>query len=90
MVLHPNATRPDPKVPSKLIFAALPEVARYARWCRIGRDADAFVDAVSDALASDTPAERRARSEAMRDETWERRIAEIDRVVARARDARAA
>jgi len=73
-----------------VVSTALPEVARYARWCRIGRDADAFVDAVSDVLATDTPAERRARSEAMRDETWERRVVEIDRVVARARDARAA
>lgn len=73
-----------------VVSTALPEVARYGDWCRIGRDANEFVDAVSDALATDTPAERRARSAAMRDETWERRVADIDRVVARVREARAA
>ncbi len=73
-----------------VVSTDLPEVARYARWCRIARDPDAFVAAVSEALAADTPADRRARSEAMRGETWERRVADIERVVARAREARAA
>jgi hypothetical protein len=45
---------------------------------------------VDQALADDAPAERRARSEAMRSETWEHRLAEIERVVDRARPARAA
>ena len=73
-----------------VVSTDLPEVARYRRWCRIGRDAATFIAAVDEALASDAMAERRARSDAMRSETWERRVAEIARVVERAREARAA
>jgi glycosyltransferase involved in cell wall biosynthesis len=73
-----------------VVSTALPEVARYGRWCRIARDPDAFVAAVGEAIATDSPALRRERSDALRGETWERRVAEIDRVVARAREARAA
>jgi glycosyltransferase involved in cell wall biosynthesis len=73
-----------------VVSTDLPEVARHARWCRIGRDPDAFVAEVEAAVASDTPAERAARSAAMRGETWERRVAAIGDVVERAREARAA
>jgi glycosyltransferase involved in cell wall biosynthesis len=73
-----------------VVSTDLPEVARYGRWCRIGRDPDAFVAAVDAAIATDSPAERLARSEAMRGETWERRVAAIEDVVDRTRSARAA
>ena len=73
-----------------VVSTDLPEVARYRRFCRIGRDARELLAAVDQALADDAPAERRARSEAMRSETWEHRLAEIERVVDRARPARAA
>ena len=73
-----------------VVSTDLPEVARYRRFCRIGRDGRELLAAIDQALADDAPAERRARSEAMRGETWEHRIAEIERVVDRARPARAA
>jgi glycosyltransferase involved in cell wall biosynthesis len=73
-----------------VVSTDLPEVARYGRWCRIGRDPDGFVAAVDAAIAADSPAERVARSDAMRGETWERRVAAIEDVVDRTRSARAA
>ena len=73
-----------------VVSTDLPEVARYARWCRIGRDPDGFVAALDVAIGTDSPAERAARSEAMRGETWERRVAAIEDVVDRTRSARAA
>jgi glycosyltransferase involved in cell wall biosynthesis len=73
-----------------VVSTDLPEVARLGRWCRIGRDADAFVAAVDAAIASDGRAERAARSEAMRGETWERRVADLAAVVQRTYEARAA
>lgn len=73
-----------------VVSTDLPEVRRYARWCRIARDAREVGAAVDAALAADAPAERAARSAAMRGETWEARVAEIERTVARVRHARAA
>ena len=73
-----------------VVSTDLPEVARYGRWCRIGHDPDGFVGALDTAIATDSPAERLARSEAMRGETWERRVAAIEDVVDRTRSARAA
>jgi glycosyltransferase involved in cell wall biosynthesis len=73
-----------------VVSTDLPEVARLGRWCRVARDPDAFVAAVEDAVAGDGPAERAARSEAMRGETWERRVAAVAAAVERAREARAA
>ena len=51
---------------------------------------DAFVGAVEAAIASDTRVERIARSDAMRGETWERRVAAVAAAVERVREARAA
>jgi glycosyltransferase involved in cell wall biosynthesis len=73
-----------------VVSTDLPEVARLGRWCRVARDPDAFVVAVEAAIAGDGPAERAARSEAVRGETWERRVADIAATVERAREARAA
>ena len=73
-----------------VVSTDLPEVGQYRRWCRIGRNASEFASAVDAALAQDSRTERTARSEAMRGETWEHRVAEIAAVVERARPARAA
>lgn len=73
-----------------VVSTDLPEVARLGRWCRIGRDPDAFVAAVEAAVAADGRGERVLRSDAMRGETWERRVEDIAAVVERAREARAA
>ena len=73
-----------------VVSTDLPEVARQARWCRVARDHEAFVAAVESAVQHDSLAERLARSDAMCGETWDRRVAEIGRIVERARHARAA
>jgi glycosyltransferase involved in cell wall biosynthesis len=73
-----------------VVSTDLPEVARLGRSCRVARDADGFVAAVEAAVAEDGHAERIARSEAMRGETWERRVADLAAVVERAREVRAA
>jgi hypothetical protein len=50
--------------------------------CRIAATPEAFVAAVDAALAEATPAARRARSDAMTQETWAARVAEVTRTVA--------
>jgi hypothetical protein len=71
-----------------VVSVALPEVQPYARYCRIARDYDQFERCVEDALRTDSPQARRERSDAMRSETWDRRVAEIGTEVIRVRDAR--
>jgi glycosyltransferase involved in cell wall biosynthesis len=73
-----------------VVSTDLPEVGHYRRWCRIAYERVGFVAAIEAAVAGDAPAERAARSAAMQGETWERRVAEIERVVERTRHARAA
>jgi glycosyltransferase involved in cell wall biosynthesis len=68
----------------------LPEIARHARWCRVGRTPIEFVSAIETAIAEDSAVRRAARSAAMRGETWERRVDEIGRIVAQARETHAA
>lgn len=60
---------------------AVPEVLRYRAHCAIERDAAGFDAAIARLLHEDTPAARRARSDAMRSETWDARIADIERIV---------
>ena len=60
-----------------VVSTLVPEVSRYARWCRTADDADAFVQAIEDALAEDSPELRAERSRAMEDETWTARVAEV-------------
>lgn len=65
-----------------VVSTAVPEVMRYAAQCTVAADHDAFERGVADALAGDTPARRRARSEAMRGETWAARVAAVGEQVA--------
>jgi glycosyltransferase involved in cell wall biosynthesis len=60
-----------------VVSTEVPEVRRYARWCSIAGDAAGFVRAIERVLADDSPALRRERSRAMREETWPARVAEI-------------
>jgi hypothetical protein len=59
----------------------VPEVKRYGHWCAIAETPDAFVAAIENALASDTPALRLERSVAMAAETWPNRVASVSRIV---------
>ncbi len=60
----------------QVVSTAIPEV-EVLGLCRIGADADSFIREVEAALADPGPS--RARSEAVRDESWEARLDEIQR-----------
>jgi glycosyltransferase involved in cell wall biosynthesis len=64
-----------------VVSTPVPEVTRYANLCRIARDRAEFVAAIEQALGEDSPAARRARSKAMESETWQARVAEVERTV---------
>jgi glycosyltransferase involved in cell wall biosynthesis len=61
--------------------SALPEVLRYRAHCAIESDADGFERAIAKLLAEDSPERRRARSDAMRAETWAARVSTITAAV---------
>lgn len=60
-----------------VVSVKLPEVEAYAGQCWVASDNDDFERGVEQALATDSPEARRARSDSMRSETWERRVATI-------------
>ena len=68
----------------------IPEVARYvsshgglANACAVATEYDEFLAAIERLLADDSPAGRCQRSNAMREETWERVVAKVGAEVAR-------
>lgn len=63
-----------------VVSTAIPEIEALGL-CGIGRDRQGFIDAVSRALADPGPS--RARSEGVRDQSWERRVEEIRLAVGR-------
>jgi glycosyltransferase involved in cell wall biosynthesis len=65
-----------------VVSTPVPEVVRYSHMCRIAATPEAFVAAVDAALAEATPAARRARSDAMTQETWSARVADVTRTLA--------
>jgi len=65
-----------------VVSTPIPEVVRYAHMCRIAATPDDFVAALDAALAEATPAARRARSDAMAQETWAARVADVARTIA--------
>lgn len=65
-----------------VVSTAVDEAKRYQPLCAIADDYDAFEREVARCLAEDDPAARRARSEAMRSETWSAKVTEVLRRVA--------
>lgn len=65
-----------------VVSTPVPEVVRHAEQCRVAATPEAFVAAIDAALAEATPAARRARSEAMTQETWSARVANVTRTIA--------
>jgi glycosyltransferase involved in cell wall biosynthesis len=65
-----------------VVSTPVPEVVRYSHMCQIAAAPSDFVAAIETALADNTPAARRTRSEAMAQETWSARVAEVTRKVA--------
>jgi glycosyltransferase involved in cell wall biosynthesis len=57
-----------------VVTSDIPEVRHYPEQCLIARDRDEFVARCEEAIASDTPEKRRARSDAMAGETWEKKV----------------
>jgi glycosyltransferase involved in cell wall biosynthesis len=68
-----------------VVSTDLPEVQPYAASCAIARTPAEFLAACDRAVAEDTPARRRARSEAMAGETWAAKVDRICGVVEAAR-----
>jgi hypothetical protein len=65
-----------------VVATDLPEIRKYRSWCTIASDPTDFLAACQRTIAEDSVERRRARSEAMRSETWEARVADIgDRVM---------
>jgi glycosyltransferase involved in cell wall biosynthesis len=67
-----------------VVSTSVPEVAKYADAsgrCTLADDPASFVAAVEHALATDSPDRRRSRSDAMKNETWPLRVANVARVV---------
>jgi glycosyltransferase involved in cell wall biosynthesis len=66
-----------------VVSTALPEVAYYRDWCVVAENYDEFERGIAQVIAEDTPALRRRRSDAMRRETWEQKVAQLGAQVMR-------
>ena len=72
-----------------VVSTPVPEVMRYDHLCAVADGAAAFEAAIAAALAADSPASRRTRSNAMRTETWRQKIREVGAHVVAAEGAHA-
>jgi glycosyltransferase involved in cell wall biosynthesis len=66
-----------------VVSTPLPEVARYRSFVHLAEGASGFTRAVTAALAERSPALDRARALTMESESWETRVAEIERHISR-------
>jgi glycosyltransferase involved in cell wall biosynthesis len=73
-----------------VVSTALPEVGFYREHCEVAESYEAFEKGVAAVLARDTPEFRQARSNSMRSETWERKVADLMAHVARVKARKAA
>jgi glycosyltransferase involved in cell wall biosynthesis len=75
-----------------VVSTDIPECRVRPEWGRVARTAEEFTGQVEAVLGEDTPARRRERSEAMKAETWERKVdalgAHVLRVAERKKGAR--
>jgi glycosyltransferase involved in cell wall biosynthesis len=69
-----------------VVSTALPEVTYYSDSCVVARSYDEFEQGILDMLRDDSPEQGRRRSEAMKAETWERKVAELGERVMRVKD----
>jgi glycosyltransferase involved in cell wall biosynthesis len=72
-----------------VVSVALPELVPYAGQCTIAHSYEEFDRGVEAAIRGDSPDKRRERSELMRGETWQARVADVCRHVLRVKAARA-
>jgi glycosyltransferase involved in cell wall biosynthesis len=66
-----------------VVSTPLPEVARYRSFVHLAEGATGFTRAVTASLGERSPALDRARALAMESESWETRVAEIERHISR-------
>jgi glycosyltransferase involved in cell wall biosynthesis len=64
-----------------VVSVDLPEVTPYRGLCHVAKSYEEFERGVEAALGSDSPAQRRQRSEQMKPETWRERVSELGRHV---------
>jgi glycosyltransferase involved in cell wall biosynthesis len=60
-----------------VVSTPLPECAAYPEWCAVADTREQFLAACEAALAADSPESRRARSDLMRAESWENKVAQL-------------
>jgi glycosyltransferase involved in cell wall biosynthesis len=60
-----------------VVSTHLPECAQYPEWCTVADTREQFLSACDRALAEDSPEARRHRSDLMRAESWEHKVAEL-------------
>jgi glycosyltransferase involved in cell wall biosynthesis len=73
-----------------VVATGIPEAAAYPGSCQLVRGPDEFLAACEAALRDDTQELRRKRSDAMRAETWERRVEESLQIALRVKAGRGA
>ena len=73
-----------------VVSVDMPEVRRYSHLVKIAQNHEEFIAHLEQALREDTPVHRRERSEAMRPETWEAKVAQVAGQVLRAKAAKSA
>jgi glycosyltransferase involved in cell wall biosynthesis len=66
-----------------VVSTDIPECRHYPELCLVARDRDEFVALCERAIAEDSPEKRRARSDAMRAETWEQKVEALGEIVRR-------
>jgi hypothetical protein len=69
----------------QIVSTDLPEMHLYPDYCLVAQNYAEFEAAVETALRSDSPSIRRQRSLAMRDQTWDRKVAELGEAVLHAK-----
>jgi hypothetical protein len=69
----------------QIVSTDLPEMSRYPDCCIVAQNYEQFAAGVETALKNDSPDARRHRSEAMCDQTWDRKVVELGETVLRAK-----
>jgi glycosyltransferase involved in cell wall biosynthesis len=69
-----------------VIATALPEVAEYSSFATAAQTYEQFERAVIEAIQNDSPELRRQRSDAMKNQTWHHKVADVSAIVMRVKN----